>query len=160
MTTNTDAAREAAAKAIAKLFWADVDIGRHQCFYGKIIENDEPIWKFYLPQSNPAIDAFLAKALEGADEKLAEIRERNKALGGHFPRNTLSTMHLWANELYADNTALLTLVTAMSAKLAAQKAAHAKMLREEADKLHKHGRWESASHIRRLADKIAPQVKG
>lgn len=114
--------------------------------------------------SNAAIDAFLTTVLEGADERVAEIRERlvddyqtvpqpdvalrledAKKLLGAF---AASQTHLYnAEREIADYKET---VSAFQSQLTAQKAAHAKMLRDEAEIYL----GPVPSVLRRLADKI------
>lgn len=158
--TNTDAAHEAALQA-----FLDTDAQR----------------KGTRQSLDAAIDAFLAKSLEGADEHIKELMRRHNDDSAHGTGE-------W-KELHEDRAELLTLVTALSAKLkevekkanamgtdflaliesgdereralqsklTAQKAAHAKMLRDEGmecrDKETALG-YEIDRELRRLADKI------
>ena len=162
--TNTDAAREAAAIEIWE-FGVRKEIAREY--------------------ANAAIDTFLSKSLEGADEKLAEIRER--ATEDEQRQWLIAEPLMWLVQAARDRAELLTLVTALSAKnaqqdemiadlelhlsralgnpeiasfkeendrlqsqLTAQKAAHAKMLRDMCATFR--GDWQA--ELCRLADKI------
>lgn len=187
MTTNTDAAREAARFIV------------EQTFKNPTYDGDPSI-------ADLAIDTYLAKALEGADEKLVEARTRsiqlrqmaksaseaskflaadkqarNRAAGDEsatYNGLEVSETREWRSAEAIDE--LLTLVTALSAEkeslraeykaiydrcdklesqLTAQKAAHAKMMRDRA------AEWDTwgtsridhktiATEYRRLADKI------
>lgn len=140
------------------------------------------IWEFGVRKeiareyANAAIDAFLSKAIEGADEKLAEIAARIKRAELHenesicFKTNEASELltlvtalsakaeswkSAWQNEVQKSNEA----VAELESQLTAQKAAHAKMMRDRA------AEWDTwgtsridhktiATEYRRLADKI------
>lgn len=137
-----------------------------------------------------AIDAFLSKSLEGADGRVVEARTRSIQLRQMAKSASEASKILAAdkqarNRAAGDETAtyngleahetrewrsaeaideLLALITALTVRFREQKAAHAKMLRDEADMLYEankaysdHGRRQGvikALWLRELADKI------
>jgi hypothetical protein len=98
----------------------------------------------------------MAKSASEASKFLAADKQaRNRAAGDEsatYNGLEVSETREWRSAEAIDE--LLTLVTALSAKLTAQKAAHAKMLRDEAHQYKRASRWDVESVIRRLADKI------
>jgi len=94
------------------------------------------------------LDSFLTTVLEGADEHIKELMRRHNDDSAHGTGE-------W-KELHEDRAELLTLVTALSAKLKEQKAAHAKILRDYAnhEPLDLRRPAEIQHDLRRLADKI------
>lgn len=167
--TNTDAAREAAIEAAIKA------LSGYTLYQGRF---GDTAARVAIPA---ALDAFLAKALEGADEKLAEIRELANACRTWAAENGGGNGFLSAEAAIGLDRAA-TLVTALSAKLkevdrdylvcgreairlgeeltrrdaqlTAQKAAHSKLLRDEAAIYAERFSESPPKLLRRLADKI------
>lgn len=93
--------------------------------------------------SDAAIDAFLAASVP-AD--VGEIAQRVKRAQLH-ENESISFKT-------GDATLLLDTIALLAAQLTAQKAAHAKLLRDEAERFYKNTHWETAAALRFLADMI------